>query len=146
MAQNPDIYVEIGPMSVKKSGVDAQFKQVKLNKLPPAMTKAATAYFKKKSGFTTQKPKKESPAFCVSGNVVSLSKRTKGKDDLIMASVVFALVTLPDQKLVAGKLEGIGGISISKKLQEDAEFAAATATEQACEVTVKQIGHAMKSR
>ncbi|MDC0936884.1 hypothetical protein OAS39_11410 [Pirellulales bacterium] len=144
MATNPDIYVEIGAMSVKKSGVDAQFKDVKLNKLPPAMTKAATAYFKKKSGFTTQKPKEEGPAFCVSGTVVSLTKKSKGKDELIMASVIFALITLPDKKLIAGKLEGIAGTSISKKLQGDAEFAAATAAEQACEVTVQQIGHAMK--
>ena len=138
--KNADIYVEVGSMAVKKSDLD-----VKTNKLPSVMTKATTEFFKKQSGFTIKKPSgKPKSGFKVSGNVVSLKKETKGKQELIMCTVSFALSELPRDKLVPGKLEGIGGVSVGKDIQGDAEFAVATATKEAAKMAAKQIEHATK--
>lgn len=140
MAKNPDIYIEIGKMGVKKSDLDA-----KITTLPKVMTKAATEFFKKTSGFTLKKdPKSTAAEFMISGNVVSLKKETKGKQELLMCKVNFALTRLPGKKLVPGLIEGIGGTSLSKDIKGDAEFAVATATKEAAKTAIEQIGHAVK--
>lgn len=142
MAKQPDIYVEIAAMAAKKSDL-----KVKLTKLPAIMSKAAADYFKKESGFTTKKPKdKNDPAFKVSGNVTSLKKQKKGKNELIMCTVSFVLSRLSDDALASGKLEGIGGVSASNDLQGDAEFAVATATKEAGKVAVKQMKHTVNKK
>ena len=142
MPPKQDIYVEVGSMAVKKSELDE-----KINTLPAVMTKATTAYFKKQSGFTIKKPSgKDNEGYKVSGNVISLKKQKKGKQELLMCTVSFVLSELPKDKLIPGKQEGIGGTSLGKDIKGDAEFAVETATKEACKTTQKQIEHAMKKK
>ena len=140
MANNPDIYIEIGSMAVKKSDL----KQ-KISTLPKVMTKATAEFFKKQKGFTTTKPSGSSvTGYKVSGNVITLKKQKKGQRELLMCTVSFALSILPGDKLIAGKQEGVGGTNLTNDLKDDAEFAVATATKEAAKTTVKQIEAANK--
>lgn len=141
MGKDEAINIVIGDMTAKNSDV-----AVKLDKFPSIMSKAMEEVLSKAKGLSVKKSATGlKSGFKVSGNMMSLKQEVRKGQDMLICWVSVALGELPKDKLVPGKIEGMGGTSISKDLQGDAEFAVETAAKEAAKTAIKQIEKAAGS-